>query len=209
MPTNAQVVLHIIRVAERHYTPFPLPPAPPTAQDMKEAVQSGGFDEDEMGAAGYSAGDTNQHSVEAGPLANQTLDEDEAEGDGNSTQGKKASGHGKIVGAFRKVAKKAAVFRGDVHVEGEPTTKQKVGNKIDRLLHHSRAKDEMTPYCESTHICCVTSYARMCSDLTRRRSLPGQVRRHFRSPHRKALACAGAIDHLLHSSQGFVPAPDL
>lgn len=149
MPTNAQVVLHIIRVAERHYTPFPLPPAPPTAQDMKEAVQSGGFDEDEMGAAGYSAGDTNQHSVEAGPLANQTLDEDEAEGDGNSTQGKKASGHGKIVGAFRKVAKKAAVFRGDVHVEGEPTTKQKVGNKIDRLLHHSRAKDEMTPYCES------------------------------------------------------------
>mgnify|MGYP007076136219 CR=1 FL=1 len=77
------------------------------------------------------------------------LDEDEAEGDGNSTQGKKASGHGKIVGAFRKVAKKAAVFRGDVHVEGEPTTKQKVGNKIDRLLHHSRAKDEMTPYCES------------------------------------------------------------
>ncbi|GAA5955708.1 hypothetical protein JCM8115_006830 [Rhodotorula mucilaginosa] len=146
VPTNAQVVLHIIRVAERHYTPFPLPPAPPTAQDMKEAVQSGGFDEDEMGAAGYSAGDTNQHSVEAGPLANQTLDEDEAEGDGNSTQGKKASGHGKIVGAFRKVAKKAAVFRGDVHVEGEPTTKQKVGNKIDRLLHHSRAKDEMTPY---------------------------------------------------------------
>jgi hypothetical protein len=40
-------VLHIIRVAERHYTPFPLPPAPPTAQDMKEAVQSRLFDSQE------------------------------------------------------------------------------------------------------------------------------------------------------------------
>ncbi|GAA5986387.1 hypothetical protein JCM10908_003732 [Rhodotorula pacifica] len=146
VPTNAQVVLHIIRVAERHYTPFPLPPAPPTAPHMKEAVQSGGFDEDEMGSAGYSAGDSTQHSVEAGPLANQTHDEDAEDGDGSSNHSKKAGAHGKIVGAFRKVAKKAAVFRGDVHVEGEPTTKQKVGTKIDRLLHHSRAKDEMTPF---------------------------------------------------------------
>lgn len=151
MPTNAQVVLHLLRVAERHYTPFPLPPAPPTSQDMKEAVQAGGFDEDEMGSAGYSAGDSAQHSVEAGALANQTHDDDDDEngdGDGASGSSKKGNAHGKIVGAFRKVAKKAAVFRGDVHVEGEPTTKQKVGTKIDRLLHHSRAKDDMTPFCK-------------------------------------------------------------
>lgn len=169
VPTNAQIVLHIVRVAERHYTPFPLPPAPPTAQHMKEAVQSGGFDEDEMGGAGYSAANSNQHSVEAGPLANQTHeDEDEDAGTNHET---KAKGHGKIVGAFRKVAKKAAVFRGDVHVEGEPTTKQKVGNKIDRLLHHSRAKDEGTPFCMS-RFCVALRPRKLTRCLDLQRSLP-------------------------------------
>ncbi|GAA5893935.1 hypothetical protein JCM8208_001283 [Rhodotorula glutinis] len=148
VPTNAQVVLHVVRVAERAYTPFPLPPAPPTADHMREAVQSGGFDGDEMGADGYSAENANQHSVEAGGLANHvdSDDDDDTSSTAPSTVDKMATkGKSKIVGAFKKVAKKAAVFRGDVAVEGE-TTKQKVGNKIDRLMHHSRAKDEMTPF---------------------------------------------------------------
>ncbi|BGP38891.1 hypothetical protein JCM10449v2_002829 [Rhodotorula kratochvilovae] len=148
VPTNAQVVLHVVRVAERAYTPFPLPPAAPTAEHMKDAVQSGGFDADEMGADGFSAENGNQHSVEAGGLANVTDEDDEhPEGESNPTAKDKIAHHSKskIVGAFKKVAKKAAVFRGDVHVEGEPL-KQKVGNKVDRMMHHSRAKDEMTPY---------------------------------------------------------------
>ncbi|GAA5820815.1 hypothetical protein JCM3770_000351 [Rhodotorula araucariae] len=152
VPTNAQVVLHVVRVAERAYTPFPLPPAAPTAEHMKDAVQAGGFDADEMGGDGYSAEDANQHSVEAGALANQTDADGEypAEGEGGAgavgAKDKLAThSKNKIVGAFKKVAKKAATFRGDVHVEGEPF-KQKVGNKVDRLMHHSRAKDEMTPY---------------------------------------------------------------
>ncbi|BGP23695.1 hypothetical protein Rt10032_c05g2579 [Rhodotorula toruloides] len=146
VPTNAQLVLHVIRVAERAYTPFPLPPPAPTAKHMKEAVQSGGFDADEMGADGYSAEDSEQHSVEAGALANKEADGGESDKSGASTVDKVAnqSKH-KIVGAFKKVAKKAAVFRGDVHVEGESSAKQKVGNTIDRLLYQSRAKDDMTP----------------------------------------------------------------
>ncbi|GAA6001212.1 uncharacterized protein JCM10292_006959 [Rhodotorula paludigena] len=146
VPTNAQVVLHIVRVAERHHTPFPLPPAPPTAQHMREAVQSGGFDADEMGADGYSADSGDKHSVEAGALANSSTTSGDDESSSLGVKDKAAAhGKSKIVGAFKKVAKKAAVFRGDVHVEGS-TTKQKVGNKIDRLLYHSRAKDDMTPH---------------------------------------------------------------
>ncbi|GAA5861821.1 hypothetical protein JCM8547_008565 [Rhodosporidiobolus lusitaniae] len=147
VPTNAQVVLHVVRVAERAYTPFPLPPAAPTAQHMKQAVQAGGFDEDEMGEDGYSASSGDKHSVEAGALANQSVDEDGTDDEGSKSTSDKVKGKtkGKIVGAFKKVAKKAAVFRGDVHVEGE-TAKQKVGNKIDRLFFQSRAKDEETPF---------------------------------------------------------------
>ncbi|GAA5906885.1 hypothetical protein JCM6882_006856 [Rhodosporidiobolus microsporus] len=148
VPTNAQLVLHVVRVAERAYTPFPLPPRPPTAQHMKQAVQAGGFDEDEMGADGYSASSSDKHSVEAGALANKPLSEDgDEEDEGGPSAKEKVAGKSKskIVGAFKKVAKKAAVFRGDVAVEGE-TTKQKVGGKIDRLLYYSRAKDEETPH---------------------------------------------------------------
>ncbi|BGO90559.1 hypothetical protein NBRC10512_005278 [Rhodotorula toruloides] len=145
VPTNAQLVLHVIRVAERAYTPFPLPPPAPTAEHMKEAVQSGGFDADEMGADGYSAEDSEQHSVEAGALANKESDGGSEKSGGSAVD--KVANHSKhkIVGAFKKVAKKAAVFRGDVHVEGESSAKQKVGNKIDRMLYQSRAKDDMTP----------------------------------------------------------------
>ncbi|GAA6005101.1 hypothetical protein JCM10207_008509 [Rhodosporidiobolus poonsookiae] len=146
VPTNAQLVLHVVRVAERAYTPFPLPPPPPTAKHMKAAVQAGGFDSDEMGADGYASANSQQHSVEAGALANKT---DGEESDDESQPGAKdkvaAKSKSKLVGAFKKVAKKAAVFRGDVHIEGE-TTKQKVGNKLDRIFYQSRAKDEETPY---------------------------------------------------------------
>jgi hypothetical protein len=126
VPTNAQVVLHVVRVAERRYTPFPLPPKAPTAQHMKQAVQSGGFDEDEMGEDGYSASANDKHSVEAGALANKKLEDDsDEEHDGPSTKDKlMGKTKGKFVGAFKKVAKKAAVFRGDVHVEGETVTQK-------------------------------------------------------------------------------------
>ncbi|BGP14892.1 hypothetical protein JCM10213_003753 [Rhodosporidiobolus nylandii] len=145
VPTNAQVVLHVIRVAERAYTPFPLPPGAPTASHMKQAVQAGGFDDDEMGEDGYAANGNAQHSVEAGALANKSTSDD-GDDEGHSTKDKVGGKtKGKIVGAFKKIAKKAAVFHGDVHVEGE-STKQKVGNKIDRFLYQSRAKDEETPY---------------------------------------------------------------
>ncbi|GAA6041850.1 hypothetical protein JCM8097_004506 [Rhodosporidiobolus ruineniae] len=148
VPTNAQVVLHVVRVAERAYTPFPLPPAPPTAEHMKQAVQAGGFDEDEMSAEGYSASSSDKHSVEAGALANKSATEgEETDDESGPSMTEKAAGKtkSKIVRAFKKVAKKAAVFHGDVHVEGE-SAKQKVGNKIDRLLYQSRAKDEETPH---------------------------------------------------------------
>ncbi|GAA5981995.1 hypothetical protein JCM11641_006826 [Rhodosporidiobolus odoratus] len=148
--TNAQVVLHVVRVAERAYTSSPLLLSAPTAKYMEQAVQPNGFDADEMGADGYSAETSDQHSVGAGALANKHAGEEDDE-DVNSPSTKEKLEHkskGKIVGAFKKVAKKAAVFRCDVHVEGE-TTKQKVRHKIDRFFYQSRAKEEETPYCSS------------------------------------------------------------
>ncbi|GAA6063507.1 hypothetical protein JCM10212_004769 [Sporobolomyces blumeae] len=142
VPTNAQLVLHIVRVAERAYTPFPLPPPAPTAKELKNAVSAAGIEGDSSDTDAEAG-----HSIEAGALAGKPHEgDDEDEGDHASATDKvKHSGKKKIVSAFRKVAKKAATFRADVQVEGE-TTKQKVGNKIDRVLYQSRAKDDMTPH---------------------------------------------------------------
>ncbi|GAA5950814.1 hypothetical protein JCM21900_002026 [Sporobolomyces salmonicolor] len=139
VPTNAQLVLHVVRVAERAYTPFPLPPNAPTAQHLKQAVQSGGIDEDTV-----DPDSSETHSVEAGALAGKDADEGDNNGDPSTKEKVAAHGKKRIVTAFKKVAKKAATFRADVHVEGD-STKQKVGNKIDRMFYQSRAKDEFTP----------------------------------------------------------------
>ncbi|GAA5892908.1 uncharacterized protein JCM6883_007510 [Sporobolomyces salmoneus] len=139
VPTNAQLVLHIVRVAERAYTPFPLPPPPPTASHMKAAVAANGLEGDDSDSEAEGS-----HSVEAGSLAGKPHEDEED--DSLSTKDKVVhSGKKKFVSAFRKVAKKAATFRADVQVEGD-TARQKVGNKIDRMFYQSRAKDDHTPH---------------------------------------------------------------
>ncbi|GAA5962521.1 hypothetical protein JCM3765_003716 [Sporobolomyces pararoseus] len=140
VPTNAQLILHIVRVAERAYTPFPLPPPPPTAPHMKSAVAANGVSGDSSDSEGEAS-----HSIEAGELAGKPHEGDE-EDDSVSTKDKVVhTGKKKFVSAFRKVAKKAATFRADVQVEGD-TARQKVGNKIDRVFYQSRAKDDHTPH---------------------------------------------------------------
>ncbi|GAA6004837.1 hypothetical protein JCM11491_002250 [Sporobolomyces phaffii] len=140
VPTNAQLVLHIVRVAERAYTPFPLPPSAPTASHMKAAVAANGIDGDSTDSE-----DEASHSIEAGALAGKPHDEDDDD-DSKSTKDKVVkTGKKNFVSAFRKVAKKAATFRADVHIEGD-TARQKVGNKIDRMFYQSRAKDDFTPH---------------------------------------------------------------
>ncbi|GAA5864200.1 hypothetical protein JCM1840_006699 [Sporobolomyces johnsonii] len=139
VPTNAQLVLHVVRVAERAYTPFPLPPNAPTAQHLKQAVQAGGIDEDAV-----EPDSSETHSVEAGALAGKDADDGDNSEDPGAKEKVAAHGKKRIVSAFKKVAKKAATFRADVHVEGD-SAKQKVGNKIDRVFYQSRAKDDFTP----------------------------------------------------------------
>ncbi|GAA5927527.1 uncharacterized protein JCM15063_005925 [Sporobolomyces koalae] len=141
VPTHAQLVLHIVRVAERAYTPFPLPPAAPTASHMKAAVAANGIEDDSSGSDNDGT-----HSVEAGALAGKPHEGEDEEGDSQSVKDKVVhTGKKKFVSAFRKVAKKAATFRADVHIEGD-TARQKVGNKIDRVFYQSRAKDDHTPH---------------------------------------------------------------
>lgn len=139
VPTNAQLVLHIVRVAERAYTPFPLPPPPPTASHMKAAVAANGIEDD------TDSEEETGHSIEAGSLAGKK-EGDEDDESTHSTKDKVIhTGKKKFASAFRKVAKKAATFRADVQVEGD-TARQKVGNKIDRVFYQSRAKDDHTPH---------------------------------------------------------------
>lgn len=119
VPTNAQLVLHIVRVAERAYTPFPLPPPPPTASHMKAAVAANGIEDD------TDSEEETGHSIEAGSLAGKK-EGDEDDESTHSTKDKVIhTGKKKFASAFRKVAKKAATFRADVQVEGD-TARQKV-----------------------------------------------------------------------------------
>lgn len=86
---------------------------------MKAAVAANGIDGDS------SSDDEGTHSIEAGPLAGKSHKEDDEE-DSMSTKDKVVhTGKKKFASAFRKVAKKAATFRADVHVEGD-NTRQKV-----------------------------------------------------------------------------------
>lgn len=93
-------------------------------------------------------------------------EEEEKKGLGHRAAKKGAK---KFIGGMQAAAKKVATFGGDVKVKDEGETRRQkvrlssldlsrvvadpfssqVGNKIDRLLYHSRAKDLKTPECAS------------------------------------------------------------
>ncbi|KAL8276463.1 hypothetical protein RQP46_011113 [Phenoliferia psychrophenolica] len=127
VPTNAQLVLHIARMAEEEFDPLPSPPLPPTATDTKNELSKTGIDED----AGNELVDDKTKSGD-------DPDDDEKP---SVTHKVMAKGTKKLLGGLRLAAKKAATFRGDVTIAD---TRQKVGNKVDRVFYQSRAKDDLT-----------------------------------------------------------------
>ncbi|WWC89593.1 uncharacterized protein L201_004518 [Kwoniella dendrophila CBS 6074] len=143
VPTDAQLTLHLLRVAEALNAPLPRPPPAPLEGTPKEAIK-----------------DTTPATV--------TADDDaevaEAEEEGGLTEAATKAKHktkSHILGAFKAAGKKMAAFHGDVAVDGSKkqarieavergdadlTTGEKIGSKVDKLFFKGHIKDEGTPY---------------------------------------------------------------
>lgn len=173
VPTNAQLILHILRVQESTFAPLPPPPPAPTAQHVKDEVSKTGLDPD--GAETAEGGE-----VRLDGEGNAVVDDGEEGGDkGKGVTGQVVqTGKKTLLGGLRLAAKKAATFKADVSVDGAKakvslsrlgreggqvagvelmltsllplTHGHQVGNKIDRMMYQSRAKDDESPECTST-----------------------------------------------------------
>lgn len=139
VPTDAQVVLLILRSRERAFNPLSPPPDTPTASDTKQELSN-------------TAVDPN--------LDDGTEDDSNNEGEENDLthrvgdRSKKAvkKGGGKILGGLRKAVKKVATIGADVKEADETKTEgegEKFGSKFDRLFHPEKTKDEGSPECMS------------------------------------------------------------
>ncbi|WRT66094.1 uncharacterized protein IL334_003047 [Kwoniella shivajii] len=139
VPTDAQLTLHLLRVAEALNAPLPRPPPPPLEGTPKEAIK-----------------DTT-------PVTDTAEDDAEiaaAEEEGGLTEAATKAKHktkSHIMGAFKAAGKKMAGFHGDVAVDGtkkqarteaidrgdaDLTTGEKIGSKVDKLLFRGNIKDE-------------------------------------------------------------------
>ncbi|OCF31032.1 hypothetical protein I316_07303 [Kwoniella heveanensis BCC8398] len=145
VPTDAQLTLHLLRVAEALNSPLPRPPPPPLKGTPKEAIK-----------------DTTPATVTAEDDA-EVL---EAEQEGGLTEAATKAKHktkSHILGAFKAAGKKMAAFHGDVAVDGtkkqarinetdssgqtseneksDLTAKEKIGSKVDKLFFKGHIKD--------------------------------------------------------------------
>ena len=119
------------------FDPLPPPPPPPTPGHVKEEVQKTGID---------GGDDDHETEVELDENGNPVVKEGDGEsGGGGVGHAVAKTGKKTVLGGLKLAAKKAATFKADVKVEGK---KEKVGNKIDRFLYQSRAKDDNTPESE-------------------------------------------------------------
>ncbi len=106
VPTDSQLTLHLLRVAEAINHPLPRPPPPPLKGTPKEAIK-----------------DTTPATV----TADDEAEIEEAEDQGGFTEAAVKTKHKtkeKILGVFKSAGKTMAGFHGDVSVDG---TKKKVG----------------------------------------------------------------------------------
>ncbi|WVF71771.1 hypothetical protein IAT40_006579 [Kwoniella sp. CBS 6097] len=142
VPTDAQLTLHLLRVAEALNAPLPRPPAPPLKGTPKEAIK-----------------DTTPATVTAEDDAEVLQAEEEGGLTEVATKAKhKTKSH--ILGAFKAAGKKMAGIGGDVAVDGtkkqarinetdtsesekggDLTTKEKIGSKVDKLFFKGHIKD--------------------------------------------------------------------
>lgn len=101
VPTDAQLTIHLLRVAEALETPLPVPPPPPLKGTPKEAIKDS------------SPADLNEEDE---------AEIEEAEEQGGAKEAAVKTKHktkGAILGLFRHGGKKAAGAGGDVSVDGK------------------------------------------------------------------------------------------
>ncbi|KAJ9095999.1 hypothetical protein QFC21_005362 [Naganishia friedmannii] len=122
VPTNDQLVLHLLRVGERMNHPIPRPPPPPLAGSPKEAIKDTGPDPDS----------------ELVDDAGNAIDVDDL-----STKDKIAhKSKSKLVNSFKAVSKRVAAIGADVTVDG---VRKKVGTKVDRVIFGDVLADDAYP----------------------------------------------------------------
>ncbi|KAI9639865.1 uncharacterized protein MKK02DRAFT_18941 [Dioszegia hungarica] len=130
VPTDAQLTLHLLRVAESLDNPLPRAPAAPLEGSPKEAIK-----------------DTSPEKV---------TEDDDAEIEQAINEGSKAEEimvkakvktKSHVLGAFKGIGKKMAGFRGDVAVDGEQKVVSsslrcnRIGAKIDKTVFQGGAED--------------------------------------------------------------------
>lgn len=126
VPTNAQLTLHLLRVAEASFNPIPSPPPAPTAVHVKDEVSKTGLDPDgaETADGADIKVDDNGEPVVEGEM-----------GDGKAGRGVAGAvaqtGKKTLLGGLRMAAKKAATFKADVSVEG---AKEKVSWGVEVVV---------------------------------------------------------------------------
>ena len=126
VPTNDQLVLHLLRVGERQGVPLPRPPPPPLSGTPKEQIKDNAPDPDD-----------------------ELVDEDGNRIDVNDLAMKDKVMHkskSKIVGGLKSLSKRVAGIGADVTVDG---VKKQVGSKVDRMIWGDMLKDDGDPECES------------------------------------------------------------
>lgn len=140
VPTDVQLVMHLLRVSEARYQPIPSPPAPPTSKHLQKELEKTSMDSESV------------HDTETDPELVEGGEEDDGLGEKVVKKGK-----GKILGGLKAIAAKVSTFRGDVRdtnedlaagegdAEGEKEGKrEKVGGIIDRVFYQSSAVDDGT-----------------------------------------------------------------
>ncbi|CAK9782310.1 hypothetical protein CC85DRAFT_254875 [Cutaneotrichosporon oleaginosum] len=126
VPTDAQLVLHLLRVSEAEKDPLPAPPIYPTLEDTKDVIRE---------KTGDNAGDIVGGEAAVGAPTS-------AEGAEPPPQGVKkvtATTKRKTKGAFKRIARKIAGMGSDVTVVGK---EKKLRGKIDSLVLKAKWGDD-------------------------------------------------------------------
>lgn len=122
VPTNDQLVLHLLRVGERSHRPLPRPPPPPLAGTPKEQIKD-------------TAPNPDDELVDE---AGNPIDPEDLHGKDKTMHRAKS----KIAGGLKGLSKRMAAFHADVSVDG---TKKAVGSTMDKMIWGSALKDDDHP----------------------------------------------------------------
>ena len=127
VPTNDQLVIHLLRVGEKEGHPLPRPPSPPLAGTPKEQMKDNAPDPD----AELVDDDGNPIDVDDLAMKDKVMHKSKS----------------RLIGGLKKMSKRVAGIGADVTVDG---VKKQVGGKVDRLIWGDMLKDDGDAECEWT-----------------------------------------------------------